>query len=53
VESGIVAALFGVPAAIISGGIGCIVGTALIILKWPQLRKYNGDEYLQTKDLTD
>ncbi len=53
VESGIVAALFGVPAAIISGGIGCIVGTALIILIWPQLRKYNGDEYLQTKDLTD
>jgi MFS family permease len=53
VESGIVAALFGVPAAIISGGIGCIVGTALIILKWPQLREYNGDEYLQTKDLTD
>jgi MFS family permease len=47
VESGIVAALFGVPAAIISGGIGCIIGTLLIILKWPQLRTYNGDENLQ------
>jgi len=47
VESGIVASLFGVPAAIISGGIGCIVGTALIVLKWPQLRTYNGDEHLQ------
>ncbi|HEX7620580.1 MAG TPA: MFS transporter, partial [Anaerolineales bacterium] len=45
VESGIVASLFGVPAAIISGGIGCIVGTALIVLKWPQLRNYNGDEH--------
>ncbi len=44
VESGIVAALFGVPAAIISGGIGCIVGTALIVSKWPQLRTYDGDE---------
>ena len=49
VESGIVASLFGVPAAIVSGGIGCIVGAALIILKWPQLRTYNGDEHLQAK----
>jgi MFS family permease len=49
VESGIVASLFGVPAAIISGGIGCIVGTALIVLKWPQLRTYNGDEHQQVK----
>jgi MFS family permease len=47
VESGIVATLFGVPAAIISGGIGCIVGTIFIVLKWPQLRSYNGDEHLQ------
>jgi MFS family permease len=46
VESGIVASLFGVPIAIISGGIGCIVGALLIILKWPQLRTYNGDEHL-------
>jgi len=53
VESGIVASLFGVPAAIISGGIGCIVGTALIVLKWPQLRTYNGDEHLQVKAPAD
>jgi len=46
VESGIAASLFGVPAAIISGGIGCIVGTLLIVLKWPQLHAYNGDEHL-------
>ena len=46
VESGIVASLFGVPAAIISGGIGCIVGALLIVLKWPQLRAYNGDEHM-------
>jgi MFS family permease len=46
VESGIVASLFSVPAAIISGGIGCIVGTLLIMLKWPQLNTYNGDEHL-------
>jgi hypothetical protein len=47
VESGIVASLFGVPATIISGGIGCIIGLAFIALKWPQLRRYNGDEHLQ------
>jgi MFS family permease len=53
VESGIVASLFGVPAAIISGGIGCIVGAALIVLKWPQLRTYNGDEHLRAKTPAD
>lgn len=53
VESGIVASLFGVPAAIISGGIGCIIGTVLIVLKWPQLRIYNGDEHLQANSLVD
>jgi MFS family permease len=49
VESGIIANLFGVPFAIISGGIGCILGAGLIILKWPQLRTYNGDEHLLGK----
>lgn len=44
VEAGIVATLFGVPFAIISGGIGCILGMLLILRKWPQLRTYNGDE---------
>jgi MFS family permease len=44
VEAGIVATLFGVPFAIISGGIGCIVGMLLILRKWPQLLTYNGDE---------
>lgn len=48
VEAGVVASLFGVPFAIISGGIGCIIGTALIALKWPQVRTYKGDEYLST-----
>jgi len=49
VESGIVASLFGVPVSIISGGIGCIIGAGFIVLKWPQLRTYNGDEHLQRK----
>ncbi len=43
-EAGTVAQFFGAPFAVISGGIGCIVGTVLIIRKWPQLINYNGDE---------
>jgi MFS family permease len=46
VEAGVVAQLFGAPFAIISGGIGCIVGMLLIIRKWPLLLTYNGDEHL-------
>jgi MFS family permease len=53
VEAGVVAQLFGVPFAIISGGIGCIIGTVLIILKWPQLRFYNGDEPVPARVLAD
>jgi MFS family permease len=48
VEAGVVAQLFGVPFAIISGGIGCIVGMALIVLKWPQIRNYDHDESIPT-----
>lgn len=46
VEAGVVAQLFGAPLAIISGGIGCIVGMSLIIRKWPLLLTYNGDEHI-------
>ena len=46
VEAGVVASLFGVPFAIVSGGIGCILGMFLIIWKWPQLISYNGDEHV-------
>jgi MFS family permease len=44
IEAGSVAQFFGAPFAVISGGIGCIVGTLFIIWKWPHLMKYNGDE---------
>ena len=46
VEAGVLAQLFGAPFAIITGGIGCIVGMWLIIRKWPLLLTYNGDEHL-------
>ena len=44
VEAGVAAALFGVPFAIVSGGIGCILGMGLIVWRWPQLLSYNKDE---------
>lgn len=44
VEAGIVAQLFGAPFAIVSGGMACILGLALIVRKWPVLLTYNGDE---------
>jgi MFS family permease len=44
VEAGVVAQLFGAPFAIVSGGIACILGTSLILRKWPALLTYNGDE---------
>jgi len=46
VEAGVVAQLLGAPFAIISGGVGCIVGMWLIIRKWPLLLAYNGDEHI-------
>ena len=44
VESGIVAQLFSAPIAIITGGIGCLISVIAIALRWPQLRRYTGDE---------
>jgi MFS family permease len=46
VEAGLMAHFFGAPLAIITGGIGCIIGMGLIIRKWPLLLTYNGDEHL-------
>ena len=44
IEAGAVAQFFGAPFAVISGGIGCILGTLWIVWKWPQMKNYNGDE---------
>jgi MFS family permease len=44
IEAGAVAQLFGVPFAIISGGIGTILGVWLVASIWPPLTHYNGDE---------
>jgi hypothetical protein len=44
IEAGAVARYFGVPFAIISGGIGTILGVWLIVAIWPALPSYSGDE---------
>jgi MFS family permease len=44
IEAGAVAQFFGLPFAIISGGIGTILGVWLIVTIWPALLRYSGDE---------
>ena len=46
-EAGLVAQAFGVPFAIISGGIGCVFVAGVIIKKYPQLWAFNGDDIIQ------
>ncbi len=45
-EAGLAAQFFGVPFAIISGGIGCILGVTAIAKVWPSIARYTGDEPL-------
>src|SRR5258706_10555177 len=44
IEAGAVAEFFGVPMAIIAGGVGTILGVWLVASVWPALTRYNGDE---------
>jgi MFS family permease len=53
VEAGIVGNLFGVPFAIVTGGVGVIISVWLIVAKWPQLRTYNGDEPILAGAIAD
>lgn len=46
IEAGTVAQAFGIPFAIVSGGIGTILGTWLVVTKWPQLWAYDRQEAL-------
>ena len=43
-ETSLVAQFLGVPFAVASGGIACILGVGVIHRIWPQLTRYNGDE---------
>jgi len=46
VEAGIIGQLFGVPAAIISGGLGAILAVWWIARRWPELIRYDSHESL-------
>jgi hypothetical protein len=48
-ESGIVASFFGIRNAVVSGGILCVLGTALLILALPSFRSYDGKAGLLQK----
>jgi MFS family permease len=50
-ESGLVAQILGVPFAIISGGVGCVLAASIVVKKFPQLWKYNGDEAMEGDSL--
>ena len=41
-ESGIVASLFSIRTAVVSGGVLCVVGTGLLLLALPSFRRYDG-----------
>jgi MFS family permease len=53
VEAGLVAQLFGAPAAVITGGIGCLLAVGWIARRWPQLTDYNGDEPIKAGAMAD
>ena len=53
IEAGSAAQGFGVPFAIISGGIGTILMVILIAARWPILLRYNGDEPVQAGSPAD
>jgi len=52
-EAGIVATLFSVRASVVSGGILCVVGTAVISALIPQFIRYHGSEGIKQKDLEE
>lgn len=42
-EAGLAADIFGPVIAVVTGGIGCLLGIAWIIRRWPQLAAYSGE----------
>ncbi|MEP6570978.1 MAG: MFS transporter [Acidobacteriota bacterium] len=52
-EAGIVASLFSVRASIVSGGILCVVGSAIISLLLPEFVKYHGAAGIKQRELEE
>jgi MFS family permease len=47
-EAGIVAQIWGPVVAVVSGGIGCLVGVAWTRSRYPEIERYRGDEVIVT-----
>jgi MFS family permease len=52
-ESGIVASLFGIRTAVVSGGILCVLGTGLLMLALPVFRRYDGRAGVSQKQVEE
>jgi hypothetical protein len=52
-EAGLVATLFSVRTSIVSGGILCVVGTAIISLLIPEFIRYHGAAGIKQKELEE
>ena len=52
-EAGVVATLFSVRTSVVSGGIICVVGTAIISALIPQFIRYQGTEGIKQKELEE
>jgi MFS family permease len=52
-EAGIVATLFSVRTSVVSGGVLCVVGTAIISALLPQFIRYDGREGIRQKELEE
>jgi MFS family permease len=52
-EAGIVATLFSVRTSVVSGGILCVAGTAIISALIPQFIRYHGSEGIRQKELEE
>ncbi|HKP87400.1 MAG TPA: MFS transporter [Blastocatellia bacterium] len=48
-EAGLVASLFGLRASVVSGGVLCVLGSALLALSLPAFLRYSGREGLERK----
>lgn len=49
-EAGLVASLFGLRASVVSGGVMCIIGAAVLVLLLPGFLQYDGREGLKHKE---
>jgi hypothetical protein len=53
VEAGLLAAIVGVPASVVSGGLLCVAGVALVGLALPAFRRYDDRAHLQPGEAGD